>query len=179
MWSSSPVGLLQPADLGGCAYFLRHSDFLGALGSLQGALRCVGADSWKGSGCWGRLGLATVKMQFGNVWDAFKTFWKSQEALWMCNAFVIVMQCAVGVQCCSLKSNMVKSGCAHVHARFRNLFLDMNLARKSNSLLFLFYLHLLCMKWSLIMHMIAEGGCHQDGMRMFFWFITAVGGPDI
>lgn len=74
MWSSSLVGLLQPADLGGCAYFLRHSDFLGALGSLQGALRCVGADSWKGSWCWGRSGLATVKMQFGNVWDAFKTF---------------------------------------------------------------------------------------------------------
>ena len=68
------MGLLQPADLGGCAYFLRHSDFLGALGSLQGALRCVGADSWKGSWCWGGSGLATVKMQFGNVWDAFKTF---------------------------------------------------------------------------------------------------------
>lgn len=29
-------------NLGGCAYFLRHSDFLGALGSLQGALRCAG-----------------------------------------------------------------------------------------------------------------------------------------
>lgn len=25
----------------GCAYFLRHSDFLGALGSLQGALRAA------------------------------------------------------------------------------------------------------------------------------------------
>ena len=58
------VGLLQlPADLGGCAYFLRHSDFLGALGSLQGALRCVGADSWTGEmGFGGRLGPATVKM---------------------------------------------------------------------------------------------------------------------
>ncbi|CAK9006498.1 4'-phosphopantetheine phosphatase (Inactive pantothenic acid kinase 4) (hPanK4) [Durusdinium trenchii] len=29
-------------NLGGCAYFLRHSDFLGALGSLQGALRAAG-----------------------------------------------------------------------------------------------------------------------------------------
>jgi len=34
-------------NLGGCAYFLRHSDFLGALGSLQGALRCVGDSSPK------------------------------------------------------------------------------------------------------------------------------------
>lgn len=32
-------------NLGGCAYFLRHSDFLGALGSLQGALRAAGGDA--------------------------------------------------------------------------------------------------------------------------------------
>ena len=34
----APGGSLPP----GCAYFLRHSDFLGALGSLQGALRAAG-----------------------------------------------------------------------------------------------------------------------------------------